>query len=296
MNRSAYVISATLVLLFFVGMFIFVLQTDGVQIHENVSYGTRERNILDLYIPANVDKDAEQGVILFIHGGSWTSGDKSSMTDDCKAFAEKGYITATMNYSFLNFADESKSDFATMLTEIAAALNKIKSYAAEQGINITKAALSGYSAGAHLSMLYAYSMLDKSPLPILFVRSKAGPADYRTFSPSSPDLQEILARMGNGNITAAAMQSEQFIAMMQAVSPVTYVRNGVPPTLMAYGKQDTLVTWANAVSLTNAFEGSGVKYTLVEYPNSGHALDKDAASEQLCNKTMEDYAVKYFGY
>ena len=277
MNRSAYVISATLVLLFFVGMFIFVLQTDGVQIHENVSYGTRERNILDLYIPANVDKDAEQGVILFIHGGSWTSGDKSSMTDDCKAFAEKGYITATMNYSFLNFADESKSDFATMLTEIAAAL-------------------SGYSAGAHLSMLYAYSMLDKSPLPILFVRSKAGPADYRTFSPSSPDLQEILARMGNGNITADAMQSEQFIAMMQAVSPVTYVRSGVPPTLMAYGKQDTLVTWANAVSLTNAFEGSGVKYTLVEYPNSGHALDKDAASEQLCNKTMEDYAVKYFGY
>lgn len=311
MNKGAYIISGTLVVLFFAGLSIFALQmsdtpvsaifggtaqADTIQVNENIVYGTKERNRLDLFIPAGIDKAAEHGLILYIHGGSWTSGDKSSMVADCKSFAEKGYITATMNYSFLNFSAEEKTDFTTMLGEIAAALATIKGYASAQGINITKAAVSGYSAGAHLAMLYAYSMMEKSPLPILFVQSKAGPADYRTFSLDSPDIKDILGRMGNSDITPEALQSEKFAAMLQALSPVTHIKSGVPPTLMAYGRQDTLVTWENALSLMNAFNAFGVKYTLVEYPQSGHGLDKDADSTVLCNEKMAEFAKQYFGY
>ena len=305
MNKGAYVVSSTLVVLFLVGLAFFALrmsgtsagslsggaeQADTIQVNENIVYGTKERNRLDLFIPAGIDKAAEHGLILYIHGGSWTSGDKSSMVADCKAFAEKGYITATMNYSFLNFSAEEKTDFTTMLGEIAAALATIKDYASAQGINITKAALSGYSAGAHLAMM------EKTPLPILFVQSKAGPADYRTFSLDSPDIKDILGRMGSSDITPEALQSEKFVAMLQALSPVTHIKSGVPPTLMAYGRQDILVTWGNVLSLMNAFNTYGVKYTLVEYPQSGHGLDKDTDSTVLCNEKMEEFAKQYFGY
>jgi acetyl esterase/lipase len=314
MNRGAYIIATTLVMLFFVGMAIFVLraydvpmnnlfnssaameQADTVQVFENIKYGSKERNVLDIYLPAGIDKSAEHGVILYLHGGSWTSGDKSSMADDCRQFADNGYVTATMNYSFLNFTGEEKSDFKTMLTEIATALSTIKGYAAAQGVNITKAALSGYSAGAHLAMLYAYSMVENSPLPVLFVQSKAGPADFNTFSLDSPDAKEVMGRMGAEADSQSDAQRAEIMSMMQAVSPVSYIKKGAAPTLLAYGRKDTLVVWQNVVSLMNAFKANDVDYMLVEYPNSDHALNMDADSTKLTVERMVEFAKKYFGY
>ena len=314
MNKGAYIISGTLVLLFFAGMAIFVLraynvpmnnlfnssaameQADTVRICEDIKYGAKERNLLDIYIPAGIDKNAEHGLILYLHGGSWTSGDKSSMADDCRNFAEKGYVTATMNYSFLNFSGEEKSDFTTMLTEIATALSTIKGYAAAQGVNITKAALSGYSAGAHLAMLYTYSMADSSPLPVLFVQSKAGPADFSTFSLDSPDAKEVMGRMGGDTDALNEAQRAGIMAMMQAVSPANHIRKGAAPAILAYGKKDTLVVWENVVSLMNAFIANGVEYTLVEYPNSDHGLDKDTDRSKITEEKMVEFARKHFGY
>ena len=274
-------------------------QGDTVRVCENIAYGGKERNFFDLYIPAGADKRDEHALILFLHGGSWTSGDKSSMTDDCRFFAERGYVTATMNYSFLNMMGEEKSDFTTMMTEIATALSVIKGYVAEQGVNVTKVALSGYSAGAHLALLYAYSMGEHSPLPVLFTHSKAGPADFRTFSPESADVQDFMAKMGVGNDEQAVqelMKNEKVVNMIQTVSPVFYVKRGAAPAILSYGRQDGLVVWENVVSMMNALADKGVEYTLIEYPNSGHGLDKDADSAQRSVDTMLDYAKKYFGY
>ena len=274
-------------------------QGDTVRVCENITYGAKDRNTFDLYLPAGADKKSEHALILFLHGGSWTSGDKSSMTGDCKFFAEQGYVTATMNYSFLNMTGEEKSDFTTMMTEIAAALSAVKTYAAAQGVNITKVALSGYSAGAHLALLFTYSMAANSPLPVLFAHSKAGPADFRTFSPSSPDVQEFMGKMGVGNDEQSVkelLENEKVVAMIQAVSPVFYVKEGAAPAILSYGRKDGLVVWENVVSMMNVLDSVGVEYTLVEYSNSGHGLDKDADSAQRSVDAMLDYAKKYFGY
>ncbi len=274
-------------------------QGDTVRVCENIAYGSKEKNLFDLYIPVATDKKEEHALILFLHGGSWTSGDKGSMADECRFFAEHGYVTATMNYSFLNMLGEEKSDFTTMMTEIATALATIKGYAATQGLNITKVALSGYSAGAHLAMLYAYSMAEKSPLPVLFVHSKAGPADFRTFTPDSPDVQDFMKKMGvstDEQSIEELFKNEKVVNMIQAVSPVSYVKKGAAPAILSYGRKDGLVVWENVVSMMNALDAENVEYTLVEYPNSGHGLDKDADSAQRSADAMLDYAKKYFEY
>ena len=274
-------------------------QDDTVGVYKNIPYGGKERNLFDVYIPAAADKRDEHALILFLHGGSWTSGDKSSMAEDCRLFAERGYVTATMNYSFLNMNGEEKSDFTTMMTEISQALSAIKSYAAAQGVNVTKAALAGYSAGAHLALLYSYSMADNSPLPVLFVHSKAGPADFRTFSPESPDVQEFMGKMGVGNDKQSVQElfnSEKIVNMIQAVSPVSYVKKGGVAAILSYGRKDSLVVWENVASMMNALDVAGVEYTLVEYPTSAHGLDKDADSAQRSVEVMLDYAKKYFEY
>lgn len=312
MNKGVYIIVVSLVI---AGLMFFIFrnndvsvnrtcsnlaeQDDTVGVYENIPYGVKERNLFDVYIPAAADKRDEHALILFLHGGSWTSGDKSSMAEDCRLFAERGYVTATMNYSFLNMNGEEKSDFTTMMTEISQALSVIKSYAAAQGVSVTKAALAGYSAGAHLALLYSYSMADNSPLPVLFVHSKAGPADFRTFSPESPDVQEFMGKMGVGNDKQSVQElfnSEKIVKMIQAVSPVSYVKKGGAAAILSYGRKDSLVVWENVASMMNALDVAGVEYTLVEYLTSAHGLDKDADSAQRSVEVMLDYAKKYFEY
>ena len=315
MNKSSYLISGTLVMLFIAGLVIFVLNVydapmipmynstavaengDTVCVCSDVRYGNKERNVLDIYIPAKADKEREHGLMLFLHGGSWTSGDKASMASECRYFADRGYVTATMNYSFLNMAGEEKTDFTTMLTEIATSISTIKGYLMAQGINITKVALSGYSAGAHLAMLYGYSMGAQSPLPVVFVHSKAGPADFSTFDLTTEDAKAMMTKMGpEGASPEDIARSEEFVRLMHSISPVSYVNGDTPPTLLSYGRQDTLVVWENVVSLVNAFGATGVEYKLVEYPNSNHGLDKDADSSRHSLEAMNEYAATYFGY
>ena len=84
--------------------------------------------------------------------------------------------------------------------------------------------------------------------------------------------------------------------MIQAVSPVSYVKKGAAPAILSYGRKDGLVVWENVVSMMNALDAENVEYMLVEYPNSGHGLDKDADSAQRSADAMLDYAKKYFGY
>ena len=64
----------------------------------NLSYGEGKENVYDLYIPKQLMNGKETSLILFIHGGSFTSGDKADEDMWCKYFASKGFITATTNY------------------------------------------------------------------------------------------------------------------------------------------------------------------------------------------------------
>ena len=70
-----------------------------------------ERNIYDLYIPYSTEytKNKHNGIILFIHGGSWTSGNKSDMDYLARRYAKYGYITATLSYTLLleNYTDSN---------------------------------------------------------------------------------------------------------------------------------------------------------------------------------------------
>jgi len=97
------------------------------EINDGKDYDKNERNIYDLYIPYSTEftKDKHNGVILFIHGGSWTSGDKADMEYLAKRYAKQGYITATMSYTLLieNFTDYN---IFKIMDEITACIQSIK--------------------------------------------------------------------------------------------------------------------------------------------------------------------------
>ncbi|HIN27139.1 MAG TPA: alpha/beta hydrolase, partial [Candidatus Marinimicrobia bacterium] len=106
---------------------------------------TEERMLfLDIYRKKNILVPAP--LIIFIHGGSWTKGDKMDYLIYLLSYAEKGYITASLSY---RFAQEAK--FPAALEDVICGVEWLKANGAEYGIDSSNVALVGGSAGGHLA-------------------------------------------------------------------------------------------------------------------------------------------------
>ena len=187
-------------------------KTSGVNANEfnvnnNEDYpGTKYDNNFDLYVPKDLAKNQKHTAILFIHGGAWISGFKSDVNSYVHAFANKGYITATIKYTLLSKSmdDRSLSIFRN-LDEIDACIAAIKSALEDLDFDTEKTELvvGGASSGAHLAMLYSYSRGQRSPLKIKFVVDAVGPVDmkpgnWKRFNNMSPEEYETALDNGLG--------------------------------------------------------------------------------------------------
>ncbi len=75
----------------------------------------------------------------------------------CNLFSEQGYISANMEYTLLK-GQYPESNIYRIMDEITACIKAIKTYLINLGFNGNKLklAIGGYSAGAHLTLLYSY--------------------------------------------------------------------------------------------------------------------------------------------
>ena len=256
----------------------------------NVSYGTHLQQKMDLVFPDAPDYITQPlNAVLFIHGGGWASGDKSDYSGLIQTMANTDFprfAAASMNYRM--FGDNA--DCEDMLEDISSALEYMKSYALKFGVTINKVFLMGASAGGHLSLLYAYKNYSISPVPVAFVVSQAGPADFtdpNVFGVNEDFMYFNISKLTGIPINAGNKASYQNEIL--SVSPIHYVSADIP-TLMAYGRLDGLVPFSNAERLKSALDGAGCRADLLTFPNSGHDLSDPAdapVSQEFFLKLIE---------
>ncbi len=273
--------------------FIGGLSFEKYDVYENIAYGEAERNIMDIYVPESAYDNEHNGVILYIHGGSWTGGNKKDMAEKCKRFARKGYITATMNYTLYADGLFGKVTALTMCDEIGMAIDKIKAFSDEKNLNITKLAVSGYSAGAHLSMLYGFSRADESSIELVFTANQVGPSDFHSEVWGSTGLASMLSGI---EITDEMIENGDVEKVINLVSPTAYVTKDTVPSVLAYGGTDMIVPSGNAERIKAAFEKTGAVHNYILYPLSNHGLGLDPLCEMEYINTVEQYCIQYFGY
>lgn len=275
---------------------------------KNIRYGDRERNLLDLHLPDDLDKTKDQGLVVFIHGGGWCSFSKDGKTVDCERITRSGFLAATIGYTLLQVGMDPKTgaytmqvsaqeNVAVMLDEIGMALRKIKSLAEERGISISRIALAGDSSGAHLAMLYAYSRKDESPFPIAFVLNAVGPTDLRLFDEfplREGERYALISALCGYPIDFSNRDSEEVRNRIDAISPARFAGPGVPPTLSAYGAKDDTVSPGNRMALEAALAEAGVPHEVLLFPNSGHALLDDWECTRRFFEKQVEYCRKYF--
>ncbi len=261
----------------------------------NISYGTHERQKLDVFIPENVKSDL--GLILFIHGGGWVEGDKSAHHGDARHFADLGYVTATMNYRYVS----EKLDVFDELDDITLALETVKTKCVERGLNVKKLILSGGSAGAHLSLLYAYTRKEEAPvMPVAACvycpPVNCGKTDFlKGISGEFEDWKYgVISKCCGLKVTKETFCNEQQQNALRRISPEGYLTADCIPTAVFHGKNDELVPIEHTYDFIRLLDEKGIKNDLLIYENSGHALDKDPETALIAKEIIRIYAERYF--
>lgn len=122
--------------------------SDGAAVPQaEYAYGSDPLQKLDFW-PATGSKPAP--LIVFVHGGGWTRGDKRNATGAEKVahFLGQGYAFASINYRLVPAATVEQQ-----AADVAAAVGWLRGNAARLGLDSSRVVLMGHSAGAHLVAL-----------------------------------------------------------------------------------------------------------------------------------------------
>jgi acetyl esterase/lipase len=239
----------------------------------NVAYGSHEKQKLDIYLPANRNSDSTR-VIVVIHGGHWTEGDKDDLVENLSALQQlmPGYAIANINY---RLATGTTNFFPTQENDVKSAIDFIISKKLEYKIS-DKLILMGVSSGAHLALLQAYKQI--SPVKAKAVISFFAPTDLVGLynSPPHPLAQSLLE-----TVTGSTPAENPEIYTQS--SPVNFVNGQSPPTMLLHGDADDIVPISQAYVLRDALKGAGVTHQLITYPGEGHGWYGNALAHSFAN-------------
>lgn len=201
--------------------------------------------------------------IVVIYGGAWQRGSPTSNADCNRYLAAQGYVVWAIDY---RHAPQHR--FPSQLDDVEAALNFIQDHAVEYETDPQRLVLMGRSAGAHLAMLAAYAT-DRPE--IRGVVNYYGPVDLTTGYEQPPIPDPINSRAVLENFLGGS--PSQFPDLYRQASPLTYVTQPVPPTLLIYGSRDHVVQAKYGQQLHRQLERTGTQAVYIEIPWADHAFD-----------------------
>jgi acetyl esterase/lipase len=223
----------------------------------NVSYGDDNNQSFDIYLPAN--RTLETEVMILVHGGGWSAGDKNDMNNlrdfIRNEFPNMGIVN--MNY---RLADENNQPYPMQLNDITSVIDHLKSKQSYYTIDDDFAFI-GVSAGAHLSLLWSYAFDTENNIDM--VCSIVGPTNFTDpayLNNTNPELQAMLDLYGIDATTE----------YLEEVSPYHRVTETAPSTILFYGGQDPLVPTTQGTAMRDKLEVLGVPHQFTLYPNAGH--------------------------
>ena len=238
----------------------------------NVSYGSDALQKMDIYLPAN-RTTASTKVIVLIHGGGWSTGDKNDFSTvqigmviiDSLKTRFPDFAIFNINYRLSN---GTANLFPTQENDVKAAVQFIFDHAAQYVIS-SKYVFIGESAGAHLAMLQGYKY--STPLRPKAIVSLFGPTDltdmYNNPAGTTPAVTQLVLAQTIGAIPTTNA------ALYTSSSPITYITLSAPPTIFLHGGSDPIVSPSQSATAKNKLTTAGVAAQYVLYPGKGHGDD-----------------------
>ena len=266
-------------------------------IYKDISYGDKESNKFDLYVPKDNSKE-NYGLVVYLHAGGFTTGDKSDDKQILQWLCSKGYVTAGINYTLRT--DENNASVYSQSIEIKEAIPVVLEEAKKLGYNLDDMVISGGSAGGTLAMLYAYRDAEESPIPVKMMFEMVGPPsffaeDWDTYGldKNNEAAAGLFGVMLGSEIDKEIIGTDELQEVMKPISAYAWINENSVPSVIAYGTYDKVAPFKAVKHLVNALEKNNVDYKYFEATHSGHGLQNDDKIYKEYMETVEEYLDKY---
>jgi len=254
---------------------------------KNVSYGSNSQQVYDLYLPEG-RTDSTTKVIMLIHGGGWTEGDKEDMDNFVSLIQREHPNHAIVNVNYvLASVSPPVTAFPNQFLDIEAVIQKITSEQETLQI-LPEFGFIGTSAGAHIALMYDYAYDTNNQ--VKFVANIVGPTDFTDpFYADDPNFTIALSLLVDES------QYAEGTNYAEATSPVYQVSTSSSPAALFYGNQDPLVPLSNGASLDEALSDSQITHSFTTY-NGGHGDDWSVTDVLNLQTQISEYIDTYLPY
>jgi acetyl esterase/lipase len=234
-------------------------------VQPDIVYGSANNTPLklDVWYPNAVKSPTP--TLVYIHGGGWIFGTKETSVLEFLPFLEKGWRVVNVEYRMA-----SNSHAPAAVEDTRCALRWVFQNAKQWNFDTTKIVLTGHSAGGHLSLITG--MLPKGTT---LDNNCYGDEDLKVAAIINwfgiSDVNDLIDGPNVKNYAMMWMGSQKDPAeIARSVSPLTYVRAGLPPIISIHGDKDNVVPYSQSVRLHKALTEAKVNNELVTISGGGH--------------------------
>ncbi|MGQ3045499.1 MAG: alpha/beta hydrolase fold domain-containing protein [Niveispirillum sp.] len=271
---------------------------------------------LDLFLPAGAGQDGKtRPVIVYIHGGGWMGGGprRSAAFQDwpkvLASIAAQGYVVASVSYRF-----SGEAPFPAAAKDVKSAIRWLRANGSRFGVDPTRFAAWGQSAGGHLAALVGASCADPAfaedaPAPARPATVETVPTGAGGVEQASDCVQAVVSWFGIYDL--ATMPSylnkdapptepmRRFLGCtgsgcdadrVRQASPIAHVDAKDPPFLLLHGRDDNVVPVAQQDRFASALAAANisVKTRIFDGANHSWIAEKPERTVEVSRQALAD--------
>jgi len=246
--------------------------------------------------------------IVIIHGGGWSTNTEDIMRGLARELVKgDDYVVCSIDYRWIGKrdGDEKPNTMANLIEDVYGAIAHIQEHAKEYGADPTRIAVTGDSAGGHLSAAAAdmTDMIGDGGFGI-----KEGVFEYKpTYMPKDKSVVQVRKEITKA-IKAAApsygvfsgdllkrFTGDQPQAWVKAISPIDNIPNvkdRAVPQYLTRGTNDMLIRNEAVQPYADALKAAGQTVEYVQVEGANHAFF-DWKPDARTKATFAQYGVPY---
>jgi acetyl esterase/lipase len=258
-------------------------------VEPNLPYDKPPACVLDMVYPKDLRKDDPAakkypGVLMF-HGGGWIRTSKSTMSSFYNRYLAHGFVVCNAEYRMADPTGQFSPENAPAPAAVQDALKAAKwfyDHADDYHVDKSRIVVTGASAGGHLALMVG-----------MCNDEKVGPITGEDFQIAAivngygcVDVPALMAK-GTGFALQWIPDGPNRAELAKQMSPMTYVRKGIPPLITVQGERDSTHPVADSIRFTDALKVAGADVEIHLVPNATHGFTNPTWPE--AEKAMFDW-------
>jgi acetyl esterase/lipase len=250
----------------------------------NIEYGVAGTN--HLFLDASVPEGTGPFPVgIVVHGGGWCAGDKEHDVEPM----EIPLTAAKFTWFSIDYRLGPTNLWPACFEDVQTAIRWVKAHAAEYKGDSNHIALCGYSAGGHLVCLAATQA--KADTRVQAILGYAPPTDMVADNVRRNDLSKSLQML----LDLPPDLTDQTRQTLAAMSPIEFVKPGLPPFLLIQGDSDKTVLYAQTVNFQARLLSDGNTCDLITITNAQHRIMDWKKYNDSFEDQIKDWLVKTVG-